>query len=197
MAQREDGLDLGYLGDESKEKTPPRSGEIVSEGSIGKDFYDTPSSQGGTSVSAMARTIATMSSQPVPQLTEVEMSTVDVKCNYAKDRVEVFWDLIMKFNQDGICKMPTHQMPLLAAIQRARPGRFTVVVAPVAAAPAPAPVALVVDAPVKPVEVVVAAPKKAAKKNESAQKAPKKKRGAVVRQPDAADKFFADKENKS
>ncbi len=109
------------------------------------------------------------------------MSTVDVKCNYAKDRIEVFGDLIMQFDQNGIYKMPVHQMPLLAVIQRARPGRFTIVVAPVVADPAPV---AVVEEPVE-VKAPVAPAPKAVKKNESVQKAPKKKKGAVVKQPAA------------
>lgn len=195
MAQREDGLDLDYLSDEPKEKKPPRSGEVVSKGSLGKDFYKEPSAQGGTSHGAMARTLTQMSFNTPPLMAEVEMKTVDVKSNYAKDRVEVFGDLILKFDINGICKLPVHQLPELAVIQRAKPGRFTVVVAeapvaaPVIVAPVTAPKPVVEEsAPVEAPAPVVA--KEAPVKKAVAKK---KSKGAVVK-PSEADKFYADKD---
>lgn len=197
MAPDEDkSIDLSYLED-SKSKTPPRSGEMVAKGSVGKDFYESASGQGGTSHGAMGGIMTKManSDKPiVPQISEVDMKTVDVKCNYAKDRTEIFGNLILRFDTNGICKLPVHQVPELKRIQRAKPGRF-VIQAPVAA---PAPVAPVApEAPaapdtkpdVKPAEEpqVDAAPK--APKN-TAKKIPTKKqtkKGTLVNKP-VADK---------
>jgi len=200
MAQREDSLDLNYLSDEPEgEKNPPRSGEIVAKGSLGKDYYDTPAGQGGTSHGAMARNMAKMSFQLTPQLQEVEMKTVDVKCNYAKDRVEVLAGITLYFDNRGICKMPVHQLPQLKQIQRARPGRFTIIQPEVVVTPVVVveeKVEAVVEAPVK-VPKAPKAPRADKPKAESknAVKIPdakKQKKGALVKQPDAADKHFTD-----
>ncbi len=141
MAQHEDGIDLDHLSTKPEApKKPPRSGEIVAKGSLGKDFYDKPSAQGGTSVNAMARTLSNMSLQPTPQLQEVGMQkTVDVKCNYARGQTVVQGDLILTFNEQGICKMPRHQLPQLAQIQRVRPGRFIVLEDTASKPPVPKP----------------------------------------------------------
>lgn len=156
MPQREDGLDLGYLSDDQPEEAPPKpykSREVISEGRLGKDFYDKPKNkyQGSKSVGKVGMGLAELSTsmQPAPQAQDIEMSTVDVKCNYAKDRVEVLCGgkLILKFDKDGICKMPTHKMPLLKQVQRARPGRFKVVVP---AAPEAPKVEVVPEAPEAP-----------------------------------------------
>lgn len=81
------------------------------------------------------------------------MSTVKVKSNSLRDCTEVLCggQLIMKFDGEGHCSLPTHKLELLKQVQRARPGRYTVVTAvpqvPVAAPVAPAPAALVVEDP--------------------------------------------------
>jgi hypothetical protein len=172
MAQRDDGLDLSYLSDEAEETPkPPRSREVVAKGALGKDFYDKPkvNRQSGRTIGAVERGMAQMSLHPTPQTHKVEMATVDVKCNYAKDRVLVLAGgaLIMKFDPYGICKMPVHQMELLQQVQRAKPGRFTVVKpeapkaapAPKVEAPKVAPAPKKVEAPTVEAQVVVEAPK--------------------------------------
>ncbi len=204
MAPDEDkSIDLSYLED-SKSKTPPRSGEMVAKGSVGKDFYESASGQGGTSHGAMAGIMTNMSNSTqsiVPQISEFDMKTVDVKCNYAKDRTEIFGNLTLHFDTNGIAKIPAHQVPELKKIQRARPGRF-VIQAPVAPKPPAAPVAAVAPvAPVAPAAPVVPDIKPDVKpadepKVEAAPKAPKntakkvptqksQKKGTLVNKPGA------------
>lgn len=132
MAQRDDGLDLSYLSDDPEDKPKsPRSGEVIAQGVLGRDFYKKPNArrQAGKSIGAVERVMSNMSLNPTPQLQRIDMTTVDVKCNYAKDRNVVLagGQLILTFDKNGVAKMPIHQMALLEQVQRARPGRFTVV----------------------------------------------------------------------
>lgn len=108
-----------------------------------KDFYEDQKGQTfrSKSLGAIERGIMQTRFQPTPQVQKNHMITVDVKCNYAKDRTLVLagGELILQINKDGIAKVPVHQLPLLRQIQHARPGRFTIVEAPEAhAKPVPA-----------------------------------------------------------
>lgn len=129
MTQRNDGVDLEYLSDTQVAATPVRSGAIVSEGTVAKDYFDAPHSGGGKSCQAVMSSMSHLALQQPSTPQELETMTVDIKCNYARDRVEVLCGgkLILKFDHNGVCKMPVHQMELLRQVQRARPGRFVVV----------------------------------------------------------------------
>lgn len=187
MTQRKDGLDLSYLedGDEGPPQ-PPRSGAVVAEGSLGS-FYDKPKAkqQGGKSIGKVEKSMAHMSMQPAPQANQVDMITVDVKCNYAKSSNMVLCgrQLILQFDKHGIAKMPVHQMALLQQVQRARPGRFTII-PPTPPVSVPQKVEVVVPQKVEaPKSKFEAAPKKkAAKKNQAKPSKPAKKRGSLVEQ---------------
>lgn len=192
---RTDKIDLSYLSDEEPEDQgppkPARSGEIIAKGSVGNNFYDPPKGnrQSGKSVGAISMGMVQMASKPIPVVRKVEMDTVDVKSNFARDRVEVFGngDLILRFDQNGIAKMPTHKMYLLEQVQRARPGRFTVVrpqapaSPPVAAEVVPIPVAapIVVKPTPKKVELKET-PAPVAEKKNLAKPNKKKTRGRLV-----------------
>ncbi len=148
MAERTDALDLGYLSDEDEgEPKPPRSGEVIAKGALGKDFYDKPKGnrQGGRTLGTVERGMRQMGMLPTPQMQRTDMATVDVRCTHKKGQNVVEGDLIMKFNDDGIYKMPVSDLEKLQVIMRARPGRYTIKLAPapkpivVVAPPAPEP----------------------------------------------------------
>ncbi len=159
MTQRDDGLDIGYLSDDPEgEPKPPRSGEVIAKGALGRDFYSKPKSNrsSGKTMGGVERGMRQMSMLPVPQLRKTDMATVDIKCNYAKDRNVVIGGLILTFDKNGICKMPVSQMAQLQVVMRARPGRFVVVKAAVPTAPKVVEVASVVEeAPEIEIEEVV------------------------------------------
>lgn len=127
MAQ---GINLDHL-DNPAAPVPSRSRGVVAEGSLSKDYFNAPPSSGGKSRSNILNSLSTVAMQQPVNPQDTRMPTVDVKCNYARDRVEVLCGgkLILKFDQNGICKMPVHEMELLRSVQRARPGRFVVVTA--------------------------------------------------------------------
>ena len=101
MAEHEDrSVDVSYLSDAPAADAPrPRSRAVIAEGSLGKDFHETSRAQGGSSIPAVERTMAQASMQPTPRGQRVDMKTVDVKCNYARGRIEVMGELIMHFDQ--------------------------------------------------------------------------------------------------
>lgn len=118
------------------------------------------------------------------------MSTLTIKSNYARDRVVTFGDLVLRFNGQGIAKVPSHQRSVIQAEMRVRPGRYTIVeAAPVTAptpAPAPAPVVEAAPEPAPVEEEVeekveeVVAETKTAKRAKAPKKTTKSKAKKVV-----------------
>ena len=131
MAQRVDGIDLGYLS-EHTDAVPKRykSRETIASGPL-NDYYEKPPARrsGAKSVGAITMLMTRASYQETQQPNRTPMEFVNVRCNFARNRVEVLagGDLIMHFDQFGMCKMPKHKMYLLELVQAARPGRFTIV----------------------------------------------------------------------
>jgi hypothetical protein len=127
---RPDQLDLSHLESKEEEPTKARSGQVVQEGEVGKDWLtQKDSSHKGKSVLQVSSSLFEASKATSPYVgvkPRGGSNMIRLKSNSLRGRNEIFEGMVMSFDGDGIAKIPDHHLAKIQQLQRLRPNRFTI-----------------------------------------------------------------------